>query len=51
MVNAEVTRQATMIAFLDDFTMLTWILLAFAPLPFLLKRTDLSGQRPPPPME
>jgi DHA2 family multidrug resistance protein len=51
MVNAEVSRQATMIAFLDDFYMLTWVLLAFAPLPFLLKRPNLSAQGAPPPME
>jgi DHA2 family multidrug resistance protein len=51
MVNAEISRQATMIAFLDDFYMLTWILLAFAPLPFLLKRVNLPKQGAPPPME
>jgi MFS transporter, DHA2 family, multidrug resistance protein len=38
MVNGEVSRQALMIAFLDNFYMLTWVLLAFAPLPLLLKK-------------
>jgi DHA2 family multidrug resistance protein len=51
MVNGEVSRQATMIAFLDDFYMLTWILLAFTPLPFLLKRPSFPAQGAPPPME
>lgn len=37
MINGEVTRQAMMISFLDVFHMLVWVLLAFAPLPFLLK--------------
>ena len=37
-VNGEVSRQALMIAFLDNFYMLTWVLLAFAPLPLLLKK-------------
>lgn len=36
--NGEVSRQAMMIAFLDNFYMLTWVLLAFAPLPLLLKK-------------
>ena len=38
MINGEVSRQAMMIAFLDNFYVLTWVLLAFAPLPFLLKK-------------
>ena len=37
-VDGEVSRQALMIAFLDNFYMLTWVLLAFAPLPLLLKK-------------
>lgn len=38
MVNAEVSRQAMMIAYLDNFTMLAWLVLAMAPLPLLLKK-------------
>lgn len=37
MIDGEVTRQAMMISFLDVFHMLVWVLVAFAPLPFLLK--------------
>ncbi len=38
MIDAEVKRQALMIAYLDNFALLTWILLAIAPLPLLLKK-------------
>jgi DHA2 family multidrug resistance protein len=38
MIDSEVNRQAMMIAFLDDFKLLTWMLIAFSPIPFLLKR-------------
>jgi DHA2 family multidrug resistance protein len=37
-INGEVNRQALMIAFLDNFYLLSWVLLAFAPLPLLLKK-------------
>jgi DHA2 family multidrug resistance protein len=37
-INGEVSRQALMIAFLDNFYLLTWLMLAFAPLPLLLKK-------------
>jgi MFS transporter, DHA2 family, multidrug resistance protein len=37
-LNGEVTRQAAMIAYLDNFYMLFWLLLAIAPLPWLLGR-------------
>jgi MFS transporter, DHA2 family, multidrug resistance protein len=43
MVNGEVSRQALMIAFLDNFYMLTWALLAIAPLPLLLKKPQQAG--------
>ena len=42
-VNGEVSRQAMMIAFLDNFYMLTFVLLAFAPLPLLLKKPKKAG--------
>ena len=38
MVNGEVTRQAMMIAYLDNFYLLAWLVLAMAPLPLVLKR-------------
>ncbi len=38
MIDAEVNRQASMIAYLDNFYFLSWVLLAIAPLPFLLKK-------------
>ena len=44
LVNGEVSRQAMMIAFLDCFYILTWVMLAFAPLPFLLKRGKVGAQ-------
>jgi DHA2 family multidrug resistance protein len=37
-LNAEVTRQAMMIAYLDNFYVLTWVLLIIAPLPLVLKK-------------
>lgn len=43
--NGEVNRQAMMIAFLDNFYILTWVLLSIAPLTFLLKKTNLGGQQ------
>jgi DHA2 family multidrug resistance protein len=42
-INAQVSRQSLMIAFLDDFYMLSWVLLAFVPLPLLLKKPRLTG--------
>jgi DHA2 family multidrug resistance protein len=44
MINGEVSRQAMMVAFLDNFYMITWILLAFAPLPLLLKKAKPMGK-------
>jgi DHA2 family multidrug resistance protein len=45
LLNGEVSRQAMMISFLDSFHVLTWLLLAFAPLPFLIKRPTIFAQR------
>ncbi|MBV1686847.1 DHA2 family efflux MFS transporter permease subunit [Novosphingobium sp. G106] len=50
-IEGQVSRQALMIAYLDNFYMLSWVLLAFAPLPYLLKRPPRMGANPPPPME
>ena len=51
MIEAELSRQALMIAFLDNFYMLSWMLLVFTPLPFLLKKARRFSGNPPPPME
>jgi DHA2 family multidrug resistance protein len=40
MIDAEVSRQALMIAYLDNFYLLFWVLLVFVPLPFLLKKPE-----------
>lgn len=37
-IDSEVTRQAAMIAYLDNFYAIFWVLLVIAPLPFLLKK-------------
>jgi DHA2 family multidrug resistance protein len=46
-INGEVTRQAMMIAFLDNFYLLFWMMLAFAPLPLLLKKPSRRTEAPP----
>ncbi|HEX5476246.1 MAG TPA: MFS transporter, partial [Burkholderiales bacterium] len=45
LVNAEVTRQAAMLAYLQDFRLMMWISLAAIPLVFLLRK---PGKAPPP---
>jgi DHA2 family multidrug resistance protein len=40
MIDGEATRQAAMIAYLDNFTILTWMMFAIAPLPLLLKMPE-----------
>ena len=47
-LNGEVTRQAAFIAYLDNFYMLFWLLLAIVPLGWFLKRPVPIGERPPP---
>jgi len=37
LVNAEINRQAAMIAYIDDFWLMMWITLAAAPLAFLMR--------------
>lgn len=44
MLNGEVSRQAAMVAYLDNFYMLFWLLLAFVPLSFIAKRPPMPGQ-------
>ena len=46
MVNGEVTRQATMIAYLDNFRLLAFLLLAIAPVPFLLRKSAPVADAP-----
>jgi DHA2 family multidrug resistance protein len=47
MLNGEVTRQAAMVAYLDNFYMLFWVVLAIAPLAYLLKRPTMpTGEQP-----
>jgi DHA2 family multidrug resistance protein len=49
MIDGELSRQALMIAFLDNFYLLSWMLLIFTPLPFLLRKAGrFSGKSPPP---
>ncbi len=46
MIDGEVSRQALMIAFLDSFYMLFWLMLAFAPLALLLKKPGSAVSAP-----
>jgi DHA2 family multidrug resistance protein len=48
MINGEVTRQATFIAFIDDFWLLMWISLAALPLVLLMKSGKQSRGGPQP---
>jgi MFS transporter, DHA2 family, multidrug resistance protein len=50
-IEGEVSRQATMIAFLDNFYMLTWVMLIIAPLTFLLRKPAAAGATPNVPPE
>lgn len=46
-IEGEVSRQAMMIAFLNNFYLLTWVLLIFAPLPLLLRKPkEADGETP-----
>jgi MFS transporter, DHA2 family, multidrug resistance protein len=47
MINNEVTRQAFMIAYLDNFVMIGWLLLVIAPLPLFLKKPDMGAAMRP----
>ncbi len=49
LADLEVNRQAAMIAYLNDFQLMIWMLLAFMPLIFFLRPPKTgSGQLPPP---
>ncbi|PKQ00341.1 MAG: EmrB/QacA family drug resistance transporter [Alphaproteobacteria bacterium HGW-Alphaproteobacteria-13] len=43
MVNAEITRQAMMVAYIDDFWLMMWITLASVPLVLLLRAPKSGG--------
>jgi len=44
-LNAEVTRQAAMVAYIDDFKLI--MLIALASIPLLLLLREARGRRPP----
>jgi DHA2 family multidrug resistance protein len=46
-INAMVTQQAAMIAYLDDFWLLTWLVALCVPLIFLAKEPKMIGKPPP----
>ncbi|QJQ33003.1 DHA2 family efflux MFS transporter permease subunit [Sphingomonas lacunae] len=46
-LNAMVTQQAAMIAYLDDFWLLTWLVALCVPLIFLAKEPKMIGKPPP----
>lgn len=49
--DAEVNRQAAMIAYIDNFYLLFWIILAMAILPFLIRKPRQASHLSPVPME
>jgi DHA2 family multidrug resistance protein len=46
MINAEATRQAVFIAYLDDFKLMMLVTFAVLPLLLLMKRGRQTGKRP-----
>lgn len=46
MADAEVNRQAAMIAYINDFWLMMWLTIAAAPLAFLLRRNSQPGPGP-----
>jgi|TARA_R100000501_G_scaffold17911_1_gene34650 DHA2 family multidrug resistance protein len=47
LIDAEISRQALMIAYLDDFWLIMWLSMAAIPLVFLLKRAPLQAGSSP----
>ncbi len=45
-INGEVSRQAAMIAYLDNFYAMALLVLCFVPLAFFVKKSAMSGQPP-----
>jgi DHA2 family multidrug resistance protein len=50
MLNAEINRQAAMIAYLDDFHFMMWLTIALLPLVFLLRKPKRHIQEDDPPL-
>ena len=48
-IDGEVTRQAAMIAYIDDFHLMMWMSFAAAPLTLLMRRNAAPAGRPAPP--
>ena len=46
LINAEVTRQAVFIAYLDDFKLMMIVTFAVLPLLLLMRRGQQGGERP-----
>jgi DHA2 family multidrug resistance protein len=51
MVDAEVNRQAAMLAYVDDFYLMMWLALAAVPLAFFMKASRQAGAAPAAPMD
>lgn len=52
MIDIEINRQAAMIAYLDDFYLMMWLVLAMAPLVFLLRPAKIApGEAQPAPAD
>ena len=45
MINGEVTRQASLLAYLQDFRLMMWVSLCAVPLVVLLRTPGRSGSR------
>ncbi len=45
MINAEVTRQALMVAYVDNFYAMGWLILLIAPVALFLKDIPLTGKQ------
>jgi DHA2 family multidrug resistance protein len=45
MVNAEVTRQAAMVAYIDDFYLMMWLSLLSVPLVFFMRKNTIHSRR------
>lgn len=46
-INAEVTRQASMVAYIDDYYLMAWLCLAAVPLALLMKKNARPAGPPP----
>ena len=47
MINAEITRQAVFIAYLDDFKLMMIVTFAVLPLLFVMRKANAGGRPPP----